>query len=183
MPKNATDILEAEHVFILKVVAAMVAMTEKLEKGGDVSPDTLRRTVEFLRTYADKFHHGKEEAHLFTLLEKKGVPTTGCPLAALMFEHKSGRSLVGKFAEAVESYAKDPQAGRVGLAASMKPLATLYPNHIWKEDYLLSPMTGKVLNAAEQKILLEKFIAVEKELGEETHREWERFAEELGNMV
>jgi hemerythrin-like domain-containing protein len=51
----------------------MVAMTEKLEKGGDVSPDTLRRTVEFLRTYADKFHHGKEEAHLFTLLEKKGV--------------------------------------------------------------------------------------------------------------
>jgi hemerythrin-like domain-containing protein len=100
-----------------------------------------------------------------------------------MFEHKSGRSLVGMFAEAVESYAKDPQARARGSRRQHETACDALSKHIWKEDYLLSPMTGKVLNAAEQKILLEKFIAVEKELGEETHREWERFAEELGNMV
>ncbi|HRY30179.1 MAG TPA: hemerythrin domain-containing protein, partial [Elusimicrobiota bacterium] len=162
---------------------ALVAATEKLEKGGDVPPETLRQVVEFLRTYADKFHHGKEEAHLFALLEKKGVPISGCPLGALLHEHKTGRALVGAFAEAVEAYAKDRPSGRARLAESMKPLAELYPSHIWKEDYLLSPMTGKVLNEADQKEILDKFIAVEKELGEDLHRKWEQFAENLGKSL
>ena len=29
----------------------------------------------------------------------------------------------------------------------MRGIAELYPNHIWKEDYVLFPMTNKVLDA------------------------------------
>ena len=179
--------MEAEHVFILKVVAVMVSLEDRVGKGFDVDPDTLRSIVEFLRIYADRCHHGKEEVYLFTFLQKKGVPLTGCPLGALLHEHKIGREWVGKFAEAIEGYAKDRSGGRGALQESMKALAALYPNHIWKEDYLLSPMANKLLSGSEQEGLRNTFEDAERELGSELHRKWERFAVELegktGNPV
>lgn len=58
-------------------------------------------------------------------------------------------------------------------------IAELYPNHIWKEDYLLFPMTGKILNFGEQQDLWRRFEEVEAALGRDLHQRFERFAEEL----
>jgi len=37
----------------------------KLETGKEIEEKTLREIVEFMRTFADKCHNGKEETHLF----------------------------------------------------------------------------------------------------------------------
>ena len=55
----------------------------------------------------------------------------------------------------------------------------LYPNHIWKEDYLLFPMTNKVLSPDDQKDLREKFEAVEDVIGRDVHHRFEQMAEGL----
>jgi len=70
--KRPTEILE-DH-FIQKVVGAAAVLLETLEAGNEVEGKTLQEIVEFMRTFADKCHHGKEETHLFPALEKKGVP-------------------------------------------------------------------------------------------------------------
>ena len=49
---------------------------------GAVEPETLQQVVAFMRNYADKCHHGKEEAELFPFLERRGVPMRGCPIDA-----------------------------------------------------------------------------------------------------
>lgn len=179
MQKLPTEILEVEHHFIQKVVAVMVALTEKLEAGQEVDPQKLRDMAEFMRTFADKCHHGKEETHLFPLLERKGVPVHGCPLAVLNAEHQRGRALVTGFAAATEKYVTDRAASRKSLLESLRGIAGLYPDHIWKEDYLLFPMTNKILNAEEQEELRAKFEIVEAAIGPNVHERFIRLAERL----
>jgi len=152
----------------------MAPLAETLEKGGEVKVETLRAIVDFMRTFADKCHHGKEEKHLFSLLEKKGVPINGCPLGILLLEHQKGRTLVAKVSELTDSYARNAPSAGADLAKCLHELMHLYPGHIWKEDYLLFPMTGKIVPRDEQLVLNQKFDEVERSIGESTH---DRFLE------
>lgn len=177
--KRPTDILEEEHHFIQKVVGAMAVLAEGLEMNREVEAETLQKIVEFMRTFADKCHHGKEETHLFPMLERKGVPLRGCPLGALLHEHQRGRELVKELAEAMEAYGGGNPAARSPLLKSLRGLTDLYPNHIWKEDYLAFPMTNKILSLEEQRELYENFEMVEEAIGRDVHQRFEQFADEL----
>ncbi len=179
MEKMPTEILEEEHHYIQKVVGTMAALAERLEHDQDVETATLESIVEFMRTFADKCHHGKEETHLFTLLEKKGVPLRGCPIGILTVEHQRGRTLVAALSSAIEAHAKDGEAARKSLIQALRSLTELYPGHIWKEDYLLFSMTNKILNAEEQRDLQQKFEMVEKAIGPNVHQHFTRLSEEL----
>ena len=177
--KNPTDILEAEHHVIQKIVGAMAVLAEGLGAGQEPPVETLRTIVEFMRTFADKCHHGKEEAHLFPCLEKRGVPARGCPMGALIPEHERGRTLVAQLAQATEAYASGDASARDAVTEALRGLMELYPNHIWKEEYLLFPMSNKVLGAADQQQLLEQFEAVDAAVGRDVHQRFERIAEEI----
>lgn len=179
MEKSPTEMLEEEHRVIQRVVGTMAVLAEELETAHEVEGETLRGIVEFMRTFADKCHHGKEETHLFPLLEKKGVPVRGCPVGALNAEHQTGRALVTKLAAAAESYASDGPSTTKTLTETLHALTQLYPGHIWKEDYLLFPMTNKILSPEEQKELFEKFEMVEKSIGADVHHRFEQLAEKL----
>ncbi len=67
-----TDALEQEHRIIQRVVGAMAALADEVEKGKVIPPEVVQDLLEFLRTFADRCHHGKEEACLFPMLERKG---------------------------------------------------------------------------------------------------------------
>jgi hemerythrin-like domain-containing protein len=183
MEQRPTEMLEEEHKVIQKVVSTIAVLTEELENGRDADAETLRNIVEFMRTFADKCHHGKEEAHLFTLLEKKGVPARGCPIAVLVAEHQRGRMLVTGLATAIETYRKEGASARKTLLDNLRGLMDLYPNHIWKEEYLLFPMTNKILDSQEQRELQEKFEMVEKDIGEDVHHRFEELAEKLEKKI
>jgi hemerythrin-like domain-containing protein len=157
----------------------MAVIAERLEMGEEVDAETLQNIVEFMRIFADKCHHGKEETHLFPLLERKGVPVRGCPLAMLMAEHQRGRALVTGLATAAETYVRDGPSAKKPLLESLRGIAGLYPDHIWKEDYLLFPMTNKILTPGEQKELHDKFETVEKAIGTGVHHRFEQLAEKL----
>jgi hemerythrin-like domain-containing protein len=179
MDKMPTEILEEEHHYIQKVVGAMAVLAERLETGQDAGTATLQSIVEFMRTFADKCHHGKEETHLFTLLERKGVPVRGCPVGILTVEHQRGRALVSALASVVETYAKNGEPATKSLIQALKSLTELYPGHIWKEDYLLFPMTNKILNSEEQNDLRQKFEMVEKTIGPDVHQRFVQLSEKL----
>jgi hemerythrin-like domain-containing protein len=173
------EILEAEHRVIQKVVAGMTVLAEKLEGGADLDVPLLENIVEFLRTFADRCHHGKEEALLFPALERRGVPAHGCPIGGLTMEHQKGRLMVGEFAEAIGGYAKGEPAARENLVKSLRALTAFYPNHIWKEDYLLFPLAAKLLTLEDQQALAGKFEEVQHELGHEVHERFEKLAAKL----
>lgn len=179
MEQKPTEMLEEEHHVIQKVVGTFAVLAEELEAGRDVEPETIREIVEFMHTFADKCHHGKEETHLFPLLQRKGVPVRGCPIGILTVEHQRGRALVSALASAIETYSSNRESVRNSVIQTLKSLTELYPRHIWKEDYLLFPMTNKILNADEQKDLYQMFEVVEKTIGPDVHQRFEQLAEKL----
>jgi iron-sulfur cluster repair protein YtfE (RIC family) len=123
-------------------------------------------------------HHGKEEACLFPLLELKGVPPQGCPLGVLKKEHDAGRTLVAQFANVSGRYTKDGSEKEL-LRTTLLSLAELYGGHIWKEDYLLFPMTNKILSAEEQDRLTKQFNDIESSIGPDIQRRFEELADNL----
>ena len=133
--------------------------------------------MSFLRVFADQCHHAKEEKYLFPLLEARGVPPTGCPIGALKHEHEKGRALVDDLSNAIEEYAGRRES--VSLIAALNGLVELYPNHIWKEDYLLIPMASKVLSASDHETLAKQFESVDAEIGPHIHEKFEEFAARL----
>ncbi len=177
--KSPTGVLEREHHVIQKIVGTMAVLAEALGAGQEPPVETLRDIVEFMRTFADKCHHGKEEVHLFPLLERRGVPARGCPIGVLVHEHERGRALVARLAQATEAYASGNGSVRDSVAETLRALVELYPSHIWKEEYLLFPMTNKVLGAVDQHKLLEMFAGLEAAVGQDVHQRFERMADEM----
>ena len=182
MSKNPTEMLEAEHRFIAQVVSAAGLLAEKLEAGQPVEAQIFQNIVEFMRLYADKSHHGKEEDLLFPLLAERGVPMRGCPVDALMREHVMGRALVKGLAEAAEAWQEGDPSARENLIKNLRGITELYPNHIWKEDYLLFPMSNKVLSAEDQQNLAQEFNRVEEVIGREVHQRLELLSEQLAQL-
>lgn len=174
------EMLEAEHRVILKIVGTLGVLADAFEAGRRVQAQTLRDLVEFMRTFADRCHHGKEEAHLFPALASHGVPTQGCPIGGLTHEHQKGRTLVAELDQATQAHFKQstPEA-KAEIVRCLRGLAALYPNHLWKEDYMVFPMSVRMLTEADNAELQRKFEAVEAEIGSEVHHRMEALAEKL----
>jgi hemerythrin-like domain-containing protein len=181
--QSPTQMLENEHLVIAKVVGAAPLLADRLEAGQAVDDGTLQGLVEFMRTFADKCHHGKEEELLFPLLVRKGVPLQGCPLGVLTMEHSKGRTLVTALAGAADAYQKGDPGGQPAVIQALRGIAALYPNHIWKEDYLLFTLANKVLSLEEQQSLYQQFEQVEQRVGRDVHHRLERFAEQLSESI
>ena len=180
---KATEALEREHKVIQKVVAIMAQLVEQLEMQHAVKPDILRDVLQFMRVFGDQCHHGKEESYLFPYLESKGVPSTGCPLSALRGEHAKSRQLMDNLNSATAAYIAEPETGRLTLIQVLTSLVSLYPAHIWKEDYLLFPLAEKILSERDHAALLEQFEKAEEALGTDAHHSFEELADDLALRI
>lgn len=183
MSKNLTEILESEHRVIEKVVGAVREMSAMFEAGQKPDVALLYRVVDFMRTYADQCHHGKEEQLLFPALGKLGVPVEGCPLGALTGEHNRGRTLVASLAEGADLLVAGNEQGLEKIMKGLSGIVSLYPNHIWKEDFLLFPMTHKVMGLDEQKAMLQPFMDVDDHIGKDALQRCRDFADEISSAT
>ena len=91
--------------------------------------------------------------------------------------------MVGEFADAIRGYAAGEPPARDNLVKSLRALVALYPSHIWKEDYLLFPLAGKVLTPEDQQDLMHKFDMVDRELGLDVREGFDKVATELERKV
>ena len=180
---TATQVMGVEHRNIETVVKALGNLALAIEKGQHADVALLKTAVEFFRIYADKLHHGKEEALFFPMLVKRGVPPQGCPIGGLNQEHAKGRALVSALDEQITFYTQKKPGAQDGLVQTLRSLVNLYQNHIWKEDAMVFPMADKILTEADQKELSEKFSEVDRSVGLEVIARLERFAKGLAPTI
>ena len=83
-----TYTLDAEHRFIKLAVSAIEHIVERFSASGEINIQIIEQIVDFMRSYADQCHHGKEEDLLFPALIELGVPEQGCPLALKRRAHQ-----------------------------------------------------------------------------------------------
>jgi len=180
---SPTLMLENENQIIAKVIGAAPVLADRLEAGQAVEGEILQGVVEFMRIFADQCHHDKEEALLFPLLGKKGVPMQGYPVGALTMEHGMGRMLVKGLAYAAQAYEEGAPVGKQAVVQALRGIAELYPSYIWKEDNILFLLTNEVLSLQEQQSLHEQFVQVEQRVGQDVHQRLELFADQLSEHI
>jgi Uncharacterized conserved protein len=148
-----------EHRLIEKMIAVISHEVGQFNRGKQPEPVFIDTVVDFIRTYADRTHHGKEEEIMFkTLAEKKMKPEDKKVMQELIKEHELGRAMVRAI---VESYKKFTEAKKqedfVSLIKSMKFLAQFYPTHIAKEDKVFFPACLQYLTKEDQQQMLAQF--------------------------
>ena len=159
---SAVSILSGEHRVILQVIDCLERMGQQARRESRVPATYARQAIEVIRTFADRCHHGKEEAILFPALEQQ-IPGFG-PTAVMRDEHVIGRSYVASMASAIEagnaSAFADAAAGYVDLLRA----------HIAKEDDILFRMAQAMLTPAQDAAILDAYRAVEHDdMGDGTH--------------
>lgn len=145
MKTNVTQVMVDEHKLILRMIALVEQNTELLEQGRFRNWQFYLDAVDFIRNYADRFHHAKEEDVLFVELIKNGMPEKQSPIEAMHMEHDQGRVHVRAMEEAAQK-ALDGETGQAAIIAEhAKGYAALLRGHIEKEDDILYPLAERVL--------------------------------------
>ncbi len=127
--------LMIEHRLIERMIKAMEHELQALTTNRTVRPDFLDIAVDFIRSYADHCHHGKEEDILFKLLgERKISAQHSIIMSELIREHVQARDMTRRLAIAKERYVMGEDAALEDIVATMRELVRFYPLHIEKED-------------------------------------------------
>ncbi len=150
--------LMIEHRLIERMIAVLAQEKDRLVTGGDMDASKVRDAIDFMRYYADRCHHGKEEDILFFELE--GRPLSD-ELRAIMKrlkdEHQQARRLVRDLERCNQAVERGDLSVRQEMIELMREIAKLYPKHIEAEDRHFFLPVMELFSPAEQDIMLVKF--------------------------
>ena len=181
---QATDELKQEHRVIERMLAIIDAAAEKEASGKKLPPDFFPRVVYFVRQFADRCHHGKEEDNLFPAMQKRGIPGQGGPIGVMLAEHDQGRLHVREMDAAAKRLSSGDLSALKTAVENALGYSKLLRQHIDKEDNVLYKMADQVLTDEDQKDLLEKFEEVEREqIGVGKHEEFLKLVEDLESEI
>jgi hemerythrin-like domain-containing protein len=169
---KASDDLVHEHDAILFTFKVLEAILKRIAGGETVERRDLAELVDFLKIFADKCHHGKEEGFLFPALEEAGIANKGGPIGAMLAEHEQGRGYIRRMSESLDD--------QKSFAKPARAYIDLLRAHIDKENKVLFPMGDARLSREKQSELLARFETFEDEVigkgrHEELHRMLDRF--------
>jgi hemerythrin-like domain-containing protein len=143
--KNITQALVNEHRLILRMITLLERNAARTAGGSYSNWQFYIDGIDFIRSYADRFHHAKEEDILFEALVRNGMPRENSPIAAMLMEHDQGRA----FVKGMEAAALEAIAGQTGrkqiIADNALAYAALLREHIAKEDEILYPLAERVI--------------------------------------
>ncbi len=152
-----SDILTEEHKNILRFIDTLLKECDQIENGKSVDKEFFKNAIDFIRNYADKFHHAKEEELLFKEMNK--CADDGClhcnPVEQMIFEHDEGRNFVKEMEKGVESNDKKR------VVENARGYSGLLQQHIFKEDNILYPMAESALTDDVKKKMIKEFIEIE----------------------
>jgi len=169
-----------EHRLIEKMLASFMRHIERAGKDRKINPLVVDIAVDFVRVYADRTHHGKEEEILFRDLAKKDMtPELKKTMQELLDEHVWGRKTTAALAAAKEQYlAKNEKAFDV-MTDLARQLGDFYPRHIEKEDKHFFYPAQEYLSREEQEKMLAEFWEFDRKM---IHEKYNRVYEEYSRI-
>lgn len=178
MKTDITTALVDEHRLILRMITLLERNATLTSAGGYSNWQFYLDGIDFIRNYADRFHHAKEEDVLFLALVKNGMPRDNSPVAAMLMEHDQGRVYVQQMEQAACD-AKDGIPGREnGLAANALAYAALLRDHIAKEDDILYPLAERVIPEVMRGEIVQGYCLAETQSGADTSEFYRKLVEQ-----
>ena len=148
-----------EHSVIKRWLAIIPAIAGSLDTGSEAGRAVISQGIDFIRSYADRFHHAKEEDILFKYFDQGAdIIKTICS------DHENARERVRLMRAALDS--RDDDTVRAQLAA----YGELLSEHIKKEDEVLYRWMDRRLTMKQVGELYSKFQEKDREFGDAPNR-------------
>lgn len=150
--------LMIEHRLIERAVSLFEKESEVISSTGEVNLPLLSDMVDFMRTYADRCHHGKEEEILFHLLETKDMTEEHrIMMTKLVDDHHRSRALTTSLNDLLIPFRQGEQGAVEEVIKILQTLSVIYPDHIEREDKHFFPVAMKYLSKEECDTMLDQF--------------------------
>ncbi|OPY87133.1 MAG: Hemerythrin HHE cation binding domain protein [Smithella sp. PtaU1.Bin162] len=169
-----------EHRLIEKMLASLRKHVDKIEKSKKVNPLVIDTAVDFIKTYADRTHHGKEEEILFRDLAKKElIPELKKIMQELLAEHVWGRKTTAAMVTAKDKYLQGDESKLAEIVFLARELCDFYPQHIEKEDKHFFYPCQEYFTKEEQTRMLEEFWEFDRKM---IHEKYNKVFEEYNKL-
>jgi hemerythrin-like domain-containing protein len=157
-----------EHVLIKRWITLIPQVLETIDVNSPRDMEMVREGIDFIRSYADRFHHAKEEDILFKYFDEN-API----LKKMLDDHATGRGHVRALIEAVEK--RDKPA----ISEHLLAYGELLKEHIREEDEILYPWMDRNLSTKQVGELHSKFGDADVRSGEEVTERCRRFVDRV----
>ena len=135
---NSVSIMMEEHQNILRMVEVIREACLRIMNGSDIPYDDFKDIIDFIRTYADNHHHGKEEKIMFQEMQNHlGKMGENLIRHGMLVEHDLGRLHVKELEEALASVKAGDEKSKLDVIANAISYTHLIKRHIQKEDELI----------------------------------------------
>lgn len=147
-------VLVDEHTLIKRWLALIPEIVYSLDLETDGGRQVIAQGVDFIRSYADKYHHAKEEDILFRFFDGNLDV-----LKAMNLDHETGRGHVRAILTGLN------ENDEAAIAEHLNAYRELITEHIGKEDGILFPWMDRNLSMKQVGELFKRFNEKDTELG------------------
>jgi hemerythrin-like domain-containing protein len=163
--------LMMEHRLIERMISLVKDALAQIKATHKADPVFVDTAVDFIRMYADRTHHGKEEDILFRDLSKRPLSAKDQRLMKeLIEEHIFGRQTTKAIVEANRRYRNGDESALADIATGLQTLIEFYPKHIEKEDKIFFPASREYFTDEEDQTMLAEFWEFDRKLIHEKYR-------------
>ncbi|MBE6033786.1 MAG: hemerythrin domain-containing protein [Clostridiales bacterium] len=151
---NYIEMMVEEHTNIKRMLSVIRKYCYKVLKNEELDYEDFFMLIDFVRNYADKHHHGKEEKLLFDMMMKELGPTAEKLVRnGMLVEHDLGRLHMQELETAVKKVIEGDDEARLDVIANAISYTHLLHRHIDKEDNVVYQFAQKNLSAETQEML------------------------------
>jgi len=163
--------LMIEHRLIERMLSVIKDALMRIESKHKVDPVFVDIAVDFIRVYADRTHHGKEEDILFRELKKKPMSDEDRRVMnELIEEHVFGRQTTKALVESNTRYRNGDETALSDISEKLRTLIVFYPKHIDKEDKVFFPSARAYFTDEEDQTMLSEFWEFDRKMIHEKYK-------------
>ena len=146
---KAIDLIRGEHRDIALVVQCLAAVLREVREGKLApDPEMLEAVIDYMQNFPDRFHHPKEEEHLFKMLRRRD-PSAAPILDELHEQHVAGERGIADLRWKLEALKKNPEAAFAAFDQAATAYIEFQKRHMALEEQKVLPLAEKVLTQAD----------------------------------
>ena len=133
----------AEHVNFARLLDVLETQVAAFHRGERPNYDLMGNVVYYLRSFADRFHHPREDVAFARLVERD--PGTELVINRLVQEHRVIATAGDEFFNRLNEVAGDIMTPRATLEAAAATYLVYYRHHIAAEERDIMPRAAQLL--------------------------------------
>ncbi len=161
-------IMVDEHTNIRRMLAVVRNVCYRVMTDGEYDLEDFPRIIDFIRTYADKHHHGKEENVLFETMNRslENIAKSGA-ITGMYIEHDLGRLFMANLEKGLDRFIAGDDHARLDIIGNSIGYTDLLDRHIEKENTALYKLAERMLDDKNKSFVEEECNKVEEKATEE----------------